>query len=132
MHGIPPELNLAFERFEAIQAAHFHVSMEKTGLGGFARANFERNQAFEELKQHLNAFLKSLDLDQTNDRPNAGICLERIAAILEKDQALTAALTGRRLQLSEQLKQLRRGRQALAGYGSSGRNGAPFFVSNKE
>lgn len=83
----------------------------------------ERQLIFAQLKGELDAWCES-------DHADADLlCLFR--EIIEGEQHLTRQVSRRRQQLEQGMREMRRGRRVLTGYGNPGAGGRAGFVSSR-
>ncbi len=130
MNPIPNELLLSFDKYEAMQMAHIEaIETSEINHPDLARQNFERSQAFENLKNQLTSILKNIRKNDTYTLDTALACRTRLALIKKQDELLAKHIARYRNKLKQQKQEIDRGKKALEGYGGFSSTGLPQLLS---
>lgn len=125
------KLDAAFTRFEQMQEAHFKW-VEEGKNPDFRKLVFERNHAFEELKNVLNECFRWIK--NSKGKQESGLAADwrnRLEIVLKKEQQLSQKMASYRVFLADVLKNMRQGKKALTGYGHACSTASPKYVSKK-
>lgn len=132
---LPEQLEQAFRLYETLQQRHIASIREKRP--DFNVLFFQRQQAFEALKNNLND-LRRRRIGSGNGHKSQGIialCRSKLTTIVKTDRTLIRMIGEYRQQLGERLKKMRHGKKALSGYSGYPLKGSvkkpPKFVSKK-
>ena len=98
-------LETVLDRFKTLQEKHFKA-LEKDKLDTESLL-FERDRAFEDLRNHLSA-IPGISMPET--------CKQQVSDILEKDKMLTDKIKHRQHELSKAITNGQKGKKALKGY----------------
>jgi hypothetical protein len=127
-YSFPRDIETAFDGYERMQRKHEELLRLEEGVPrGFS---FERNRAFEELKNMLNGVKRSSD--RRRDRGSKALlaaCEDRIAEIITRDMQMARRAKERRETLATRIGALRKGRSALDNYGRVIAGSSPRFIS---
>jgi len=125
------KLDAAFTRFEQMQNAHFKW-VEDGKTPDFKKLVFERNHAFEELKNVLHECFRWIRNSKDKKAPKiAADWRKRLQADLQQEQQLSRKMASYRVFLSDMLKNMHQGKKALTGYGHACSSASPKYVSKK-
>ncbi len=130
MNPPPNELLLSFDRYEAMQMAHIKaIRANKGNYPDLARQNFERSQAFENLKNQLASVLKNIRKSNENALDTALACRTRLALIKKQDELLFESFMQYRNRLKQKKQEIDHSKKAFKGYGGHSSTGLPRFLS---
>jgi hypothetical protein len=116
-------MNKAVDTLE--DALNHYIALQEAQLEAFrndehpdiARHHFERNRAFENLKNELTNLLHALNNKRTEDTSREEACRDKLSQIMERDRILTEEVAAYRERLQAQLSRFQHGKRAIQGYG---------------
>ncbi len=129
MDTLLKKLLFSFDRVNIMQKAHIKIIKEcGKHHPDLSRQNFERAQAFEDLKNHLIPVLKNIKGD-SNSLTVIRECQDRFEAIKKLDDALFGLFVQYRNRLNQQKQEINHGKKALRGYGGHYATRSPRFFN---
>ncbi len=129
MNPLPNKLLLSFDQYEAMQMAHIKMIRDNTGhYPDLVRQNFERSQAFENLKNQLIPVLRNIK-GKSKAETVIREYQDRFEEIKKQDDILFGFFLQYRNRLKQQKQEINHSKKALNGYGSLSSTGLPRFLS---
>ena len=130
------KINAAFTRFEQMQKNHSQLVEEEKNLDfkkfDFTNFVFERNHAFEELKNALNECFRWIKNSKEKQAPElVACCRKRLEIALKQERQLLQKMAPFRVAMAGVIKNMQQGKKALTGYGHSCSTSSPKYVSRK-
>ncbi|MCW7752385.1 hypothetical protein OOT00_00095 [Desulfobotulus sp. H1] len=119
MDFLPENLLNLFNRYTEMQEQHLEeLTKPETDMESM---NFERSRNFAALEQELRHLLRQMQNAAFSDEVKeemATACKQRIGSLLETDTLITEKIQKRKEDVSRQLREMKKGQHAMAGYGS--------------
>ncbi len=132
-YSLPGELEVVFFKYEEMQ--HVHLKLLEDGqIPDMNKMTFERNMAFEELKNKLSETIRTINKEDYEDPAGMDVamaCKYRLSSIMKQDSLLSDCISKYKGDVQETLKNMKKGKKALHGYQGPGKDGSPKFVSQE-
>jgi predicted nucleic acid-binding Zn-ribbon protein len=112
------QLEQSIETYQKVQAKHLNA-LDTEAMPDLSRQNFERSLAFSDMKNNLDLFLNRLNPAEPGLKEFAAIYRDRLAQVMDHDQALKNKIIEHRDRLKQTMAKVNREKTAVQGYSKS-------------